>query len=91
MTPSLASILVATPIAGSFGDGSPGAGSKRGVSGIEGVSSSDGTGVDGTTTVGARFGSLCEDSEGTKRASHAALESSESTWTLLSSLISITE
>ena len=31
------------------------------------------TGAEGATTVGARFGSLCEDSEGTKGASHAVL------------------
>ena len=50
-----------------------------------GASSSGGMGVDGATTVGALFGSLCDDTEDTKIAAHA-LASSDTVCTLLSSL-----
>ena len=47
--------------------------------------------VEGATTVGARFGSLCDDAEGTKRASHASLVSSNTVRAPSSSLTSIAE
>ena len=46
-------------------------------------------GVEGATTVGARFGSLCDEAEGTK--TQASLASSDTVCALLSSLTSIAD
>ena len=74
MTPSLASILVAMPTTGSCRGVPPWSGLNLGVSGIDGASSSGGTGVEGATSVGALLGSLCDDDEGTKSASQCRPE-----------------
>ena len=83
------SMRVATPTAVSAGGNAPSSGCMCGVSGIEGVSPSSTTGVEGATSVGASLGSTSVGAKGLYR--DAQLDESEMTGTSSSSLTATTE
>ena len=80
---------VAMPTASSSGGNAPFSGSRRGVSGIEGVSPYSRAGVEGASSVGASLGSATVGGMGLYR--DAQLDESEITGTSSSSLTATIE